>query len=255
MNELRLILIGIGLLFIAGIYLWDAYKSRQQIRSRVEKISPEKDDYSDRIEITPKEEFDFNDLDALSEFKDFINDTRQDEQVSEPLSLKDVKQELKSTIQDQEQEQKLEETKEKKTAHLKDTKRKLIILYIMAEKNKHFTGPEILAATKIIGMKYGSMDIFHYYESGEIVSKKALFSLLNIIEPGLFDLKQIEKFRTHGLALFMQISPGNDNEQIFDMMLDAAWKLVEILGGELHDEQHNFVDPIIVGSLREKLYS
>ena len=251
MNELRLILLGIGLLFIAGIYLWDMYKTRQRIRSRVEKKSPARNDYTEKIEITPKEEFDNDELEVLSGFKDFINNSRQDEPDSEPLSLKDDKQDLKST----DQEQKPKETEEKKTTRSKDTENKLIILYIMAEKNKHYTGPDILASTKEVGMKYGSMDIFHYYESGEIVSKKALFSLLNIVEPGLFDLKRIENFSTYGLALFMQISPDNDNELIFDLMLDTAWKLVEKLGGELHDEQHNVVDPLIVSSLRERLYS
>jgi len=244
MNELRLVLLGIGLLFIAGIYLWDKYKTRQQIRSKVEKISSKRNDHTDRIEITPKEELDYDALDVLSEFKDFINNSRQIEPDLEALSLKD-----------KEQEQKPKETKEEKTTHPKDTEKKLIVLYIMAEKNKRFTGPEILEATKEVGMKYGSMDIFHYYESGEIVSKKALFSLLDIVEPGLFDLKRIENFSTYGLALFLQISPDDDNEHVFEMMLDTAWKLVEILGGELHDEQHNLVDPLIVSSLREKLFS
>ena len=251
MNELRLILLGIGLLFIASIYLWDKYKARQQIRSKVEKISSKRNDHTDRIEITPKEELEYDELDVLSEFKDFINNSRQIEPDLESFSLKDKEQEPEIS----EQERKPKETKEEKTAHPKDTENKLVVLYIMAEKNKRFTGPEILEATKEVGMKYGSMDIFHYYESGEIVSKKALFSLLNIVEPGLFDLKRIENFSTHGLALFLQTSPDKNDEHIFDMMLDTAWKLVEKLGGELHDEQHNVVDPLIVSSLREKLYS
>ncbi len=110
MNELRLILLGIGLLFIAGIYLWDMYKTRQHIRSRVEKKSLERNDYIERIEITPKEEFEDYEQEVLSEFKNFINNSRQDEPDSEPLSLKDDKQELESP----DQEQKPKETEEKK---------------------------------------------------------------------------------------------------------------------------------------------
>ncbi|NIQ16410.1 MAG: hypothetical protein GTO02_19060, partial [Candidatus Dadabacteria bacterium] len=65
---------------------------------------------------------------------------------------------------------------------------KLIVLYIMAEKNKFFRGKDIIKATESVGMKFGKMKIFHYLDSGSSTSKHVLFSLLNITEPGYFDL-------------------------------------------------------------------
>ena len=262
MNDLRLILLGIGLLFIAGIYFWDVYKTKKHIRSRVEKFSSDQDRHAQRVEITPREDLDDDDLDAFSEFQELITSSRQDENDNEPLSLSrevpepEIEQQLQDGYEKEEGEdivQEEEKTEEQKPVARADNK--LIVVYLMAGKNKPYTGTEILKATEQVGLRYGSMDIFHFYESGNVASKKALFSLLNIVEPGLFDLKQMEKFSTHGLAMFMQVSEENDNELIFDIMIDTAWKLVEILGGELHDDQHNVIDPLIVNSLREKLYS
>lgn len=250
MNDLRLILLGIGLLFIAGIYLWDVYKTKKHIRSRVEKFSADRNRHSRRVEITPMDEFD-NDMEVFSEFQEIISSSRQYDTDDEPISLnRDLPE---PDISDKLEEEPPKEQGQQPAA--KSTEKKLIVLYLMADKKKPYKGTEILKATEQVGMLYGSMDIFHYYESGQVVSKKALFSLINIIEPGLFDLKQMDKFSTHGLAMFMQVTGENNNELVFDMMLDTAWKLVEILGGELHDEQHNVIDPLIVNSLREKLYS
>ena len=254
MNDLRLILLGIGLLFIAGIYLWDAYKTKKHIRSRVEKFSTDKNRHSQRVEVKPMEEFD-DDMEAFSEFQEIISSSRRDETDNEPISLNREVPEPGITSQSREEYEEAVEQHEKQKPAAKSTETKLIVFYLMADKNKPYKGTDILKATEQVGMRYGSMDIFHFYESGNVASKKALFSMLNIVEPGLFDLKQMEKFSTHGLAMFMQVTQENDNELVFDMMLDTAWKLVEMLGGELHDEQHNVIDPLIVNSIREKLYS
>ena len=249
MNELRLILLGIGLLVIAGIYMWDVYKSRKEIRSKIEKKSPSHYEFSEKIEITPKHDFDYDDLEAMEEFKDYLNKSRKDNPETEAVFMLDQEPESELVLEPD------QSSKKSKPGKQEPGKDSLIVLYLMADKNKPYTGMKILDATKAVGMKYGSMDIFHFYESGEVISKKALFSLVNIVEPGLFDLKRMEHFKTHGLALFMQKSSSGDDEHIFDLLLDTAWKLVEILGGELQDDQHNVVDPLIVNSLREKLYS
>ena len=254
MNDLRLILLGIGLLFIAGIYLWDVYKTKKHIRSRVEKYSSDKNRLSHRVETTPMEEFD-DDMEAFSEFQEIITSSRRDETDNEPASLSREVPDADLSSGQEEYEYEEDEGQPEQQAAAKSTEKKLIVFYLMADKKRPYKGTEIQKATEQVGMRYGSMDIFHYYESGNVASKKALFSMLNIVEPGLFDLKQMEKFSTHGLAMFMQVSEDSNNELVFDLMLDTAWKLVEILGGELHDEQHNVIDPLIVNSLREKLYS
>lgn len=240
MNELRLILLGIGLLIIAGIYFWEVFKTKRHIRSRVEKLKSEDYKHNARIEITPKEDLDDNDLKSLSNLKDFNFQTTESDSEVEIISEID---------EDQVQEDLVTGDKPAKDTGVE----KLIVLYIMAEENKLFKGKDIIKAMESVGMKFGAMNIFHYFGSGESKSKYALFSLLNITEPGYFDLDKIETFTTRGLALFMRINESIDGEKIFDTMLDTAWKLVELLDGELHDENHNFLDPAIVVSIREKI--
>ncbi len=237
MNNLRLILLGIGILIIAGIYIWGIVKSRRHIRSRVERSLPNDKNDIASIKIKPNDDLEDDFSVALAEL----------ENVSEP-----------SHIEDSENPEELIEESEsidiphttKSTKNITDEP--LLALYIMADQNKTFKGPDILKAVESVNMIYGPMKIFHHYGNGEVRSKEALFSLLNVVEPGYFDFNQIENFSTNGLALFMRLPAVDDGEMVFNKMLDTAWQLAKILGGELHDADHNFLEPARVNSMREK---
>ena len=162
---------------------------------------------------------------------------------------------LTSLVEESEEPDKKSEIIEparKKVSTKKIASEQLLALYIMADQNKAFKGPEILKAVESVNMIYGSMKIFHHYGDGKERSKQALFSLLNIVEPGYFDFNQIEKFSTRGLALFMRLPAVDDGEMVFNKMLETAWQLAKMLDGELHDADHNFLDPGRVNSMREK---
>ncbi len=56
MNDFRLILLGIGLLIIAGIYLHEIVSRKRRIRSRVEKISISENDNIPNISFNHDDE-------------------------------------------------------------------------------------------------------------------------------------------------------------------------------------------------------
>jgi len=238
MNGFRLILLGIGLLIIAGIYLHGTVSRKRRIRSRVEKIPILENDNIPNIS--------FNHDDENNNFSDASGGA--DQNASAPK--KNDAEPLNETQQDKQNEAVVREVKEEllRTA----TKEELIILYIMAEKGHSFKGKKILYAMESVDMEFGPMDIFHHYGTDEMKSEKPLFSLLNIVEPGHFNINQMEGFTSNGLAIFMRLPVNNNGGKAFDIMLDKAWEIARILNGELHDSKHNFLDPSTVNTMRDK---
>lgn len=115
----------------------------------------------------------------------------------------------------------------------------VIILNIMARPHQHFSGNDILKAALICGLRYGDNKMFHFYEPSLTEKETAIFSLVNIVKPGFFDLDNMQDLSTPGLCLFMTI-PGPDNiEASFQKMLMIAHKLANHLNTDLYDELHN----------------
>ncbi len=63
--------------------------------------------------------------------------------------------------------------------------------------------------------------------------EQALFSMANMIEPGNFDPDTIHDMTTSGLTMFMQLSTSAHPSDCFDEMLRCAYYLSEMLGADL----------------------
>jgi cell division protein ZipA len=130
----------------------------------------------------------------------------------------------------------------------------VIILNIMARPQHHFSGDAIVKSALMCGLRYGENQIFHFYEpcvtstasntsipstKNSSKKEKAIFSLVNVVKPGTFDLNKLQDFTSPGLCLFMSV-PGPDNiEASFQKMLMVAHKLANQLDTDLYDELHN----------------
>ena len=100
----------------------------------------------------------------------------------------------------------------------------LLILGVMAKPEAPFDGAALIAALRGQGLKYGDMGIFHRLGAGKVAGKNAseerLFSVANAIEPGTFDLSDLEGLQSPGLTFFMQLPiPGDALETLDDMVL------------------------------------
>ena len=110
---------------------------------------------------------------------------------------------------------------------------KVISLNIVSQAGESFQGADMLRIFKSREYEYGEMDIFHSRYKGRIV-----FSIVNLVEPGWFDLDAMDGFTTSGFALFMQLPGPLAADVAFDVMLNEANALVEALGGEVNDTTH-----------------
>ena len=113
----------------------------------------------------------------------------------------------------------------------------LIISVVMPE-NQQISGAALLPTLLTLGMKFGDMNIFHRHEDNA-GNGKVTFSLANIMNPGTFDLDNMESFTTQGISLFMTLPNVGDASVVFQQMLNAAKQLALEFSGQLLDDKRN----------------
>ena len=128
----------------------------------------------------------------------------------------------------------------------------LISLYVRAHDGKEFSGTTLVKALNSVGMQFGDMAIFHHFGAGELKCQTPVFSVANMFEPGTFDLRKIEVFRTAGVALFLQLPGPLDGPVAFELLLNTAQRLTELTGGELYVDPKNLLDPPSIARLRKR---
>ena len=124
----------------------------------------------------------------------------------------------------------------------------LIVMNILAE--KPYTGDELHTVLRSCGLKFGDMNIFHKVEP---LTKAVQYSVANAVEPGTFDMADMESIRCPGLCLFMQLPGPEDPMTVFEEMLRVAGSITGSLGGELKDEQRNVMTPQTVEHYRQRI--
>ncbi len=114
----------------------------------------------------------------------------------------------------------------------------VLVINVMSTGDDRFQGGELLAVVLECGMRYGDMKIFHRHldEEGE---GPLLFSMVNMVVPGSFDLNSMENFETPGVSLFMTLPMSSNSMDAFDAMAATAKAIAERLNGELKDENRS----------------
>ena len=129
---------------------------------------------------------------------------------------------------------------------------KVFSVFVTAPTSVPFRGPVLLGALAAAKLEFGDMQIFHRIEllDGQ---EKVLFSLANIREPGTFDLSAMEEFTTEGLALFMQIPCAVEAGRAFDAMIESARILADNLDGHVCDARRSALTQQTIRHMREEV--
>ncbi|MEQ8954589.1 MAG: cell division protein ZipA, partial [Gammaproteobacteria bacterium] len=114
----------------------------------------------------------------------------------------------------------------------------VLVVNVMAAHGRRFAGHDLMEVLVGSGMKFGDMNIFHQRLSAE---KRApvIFSVANILNPGTFDLNNMESFSTPGISLFLALPTAINNLDALERMLKCARDLAGQLGGEMKDDNRN----------------
>ena len=111
---------------------------------------------------------------------------------------------------------------------------KIVTVRIVAREKKSFQGDELVLSLRGIGLRHGKFGIFHRYDGND--ESSTVFSAASLVEPGSFDLQNIQGQQIPGISLFLVLPGPVDSVEGFDMMLAAARALTQSLDGELLDE-------------------
>lgn len=128
----------------------------------------------------------------------------------------------------------------------------VLVLNVVAKPDREFVGVDLLPVLLTTGLRFGDMSIFHRHLDNDSHSP-VLFSVANIVNPGTFDLNQINDFATRGLCFFMTLPNVANSMQAFDLMLDVAQKVRIALDGDLKDDNRSVMTAQTIEHYRQRV--
>ncbi|WDE13920.1 cell division protein ZipA [Thalassomonas haliotis] len=114
----------------------------------------------------------------------------------------------------------------------------VLVLSVVMPQNQLISGAALLPTLLTLGMKFGDMGIFHRHQDNA-GNGKVTFSLANMMNPGTFDLDNMESFATQGVSLFMTLPNEGDAFEVFEQMLSAAKQLASEFNGQVLDDKRS----------------
>ncbi len=128
----------------------------------------------------------------------------------------------------------------------------VFVINITAPQGFYFAGTDLLELAVEAGLRLGEMNIFHRHHrmdgSGPIV-----FSMANIVMPGIFELETMQDFKTPGVSLFLTLPCDARSMDAFELFYGTADYLADCLGGDLRDEQRNVLTTQTVEHYRQRI--
>jgi cell division protein ZipA len=112
----------------------------------------------------------------------------------------------------------------------------VLVLHVVAKEGEQIQGAELLPCLLSLNFKFGDMDIFHRHLDNA-GNGKVLFSMANMLKPGVFDPDNMEQFSTEGVVLFMTLPCYGDAVMNFSTMLNLAEQLADDLDAVVLDER------------------
>lgn len=127
---------------------------------------------------------------------------------------------------------------------------KIITLYIRRREGRRIGGSDLLDAAVKAGLSFGEMNIFHRRQEGV---DKPVFSMANLTPPGHFDASAWNVFDTPGVALFATLPGPLSALDAWDAMLATGTRIAELLDADLLDEAKCRLTRQRIAQLREEM--
>ena len=129
---------------------------------------------------------------------------------------------------------------------------KVYSLNVIARADQGFAGDDILRLLLGCGLRFGDMDFFHLSEA-QGGTPTIQFSVANMMQPGVFDLENMDELSTEGLMFFLTLPGPHDMARAFDLMLETAHTVAHSMGGDVYDETRSVMTKQYVESLRQSI--
>lgn len=235
MDPLRLIILFVGLLVIAGIYMrfrepkqsdGSLSEEKTSLFNKISNLLPERS-------RTQEERFgpdiSQEDVDSLGSFKVHGSEL-ESEDIDEGVHINwdsmtpvDAKDEC------------------------------IIVFNILAKPGEQFAAGDILSAAADSGFQLGSSKVFDYRSEKLNNKGPAVCSFANAVEPGHFAEIESGGFSSPGISLFALLPGPLEARETFKLTLDKAHGLASSLGGVLCDEARSILSDQTVSHMKEKV--
>lgn len=126
---------------------------------------------------------------------------------------------------------------------------KIITLHVVAPTGRQFDGAQLLDIFEQRGYHYGEMNIFHSMHHG-----KTVFSIAKMVEPGYFDIDDIDSFATPGISLILQLPGPVPADVAFEVLVSEAFDMSNELGSTVLGADHSTLSKQTVQHMREGIY-
>lgn len=125
----------------------------------------------------------------------------------------------------------------------------VVQLSVVASEESFFTGSELMDAFHYVGLRYGDMGIFHLYDDNNSIH----FSVASIVEPGTFPVNNMTDFRCPGVVLFFQVDQVAEPLETFDRLVSCCHELAIRLNGVEWDAEREPLTTRSIAALRDAL--
>lgn len=245
MDSLRWILLGLGILVIAGVYLWTRWQSARDERLYGAMLAEDPGTEPAPPAVPSRHGFGAPADESFAAVRDELSELERaiSEQTS-PDSRPDIEGPEMAAGADP-----AESYLSAQELDLPGQDEKLLVFYLVAERGTLYQGQALHTAFTRAGLVFGEMDIYHRLAR----NGAPVFSVANVVEPGTFDQGTLDTSETRGVSLFMRLPGPVPSVRAFDDFSATAWQLLDELGGELRDESRNVATQETMNRVRETL--
>jgi cell division protein ZipA len=252
-GTVRLILLILGVFFIAGYYLWERHKQKVldflDRKGEFDELEPEPavqnpyqdaEDLLDSLNYRERKEPIFSDYgfdDDSTQESSREPDSTSTRATTPPPEPAGPAQPVRAVAEIQPSR-----TSQQPAPKTEATAKQaggvgapfIIQLSVVAGQGRTFPGEDLRDALLDLDLVHGDMGIFHRYDREY---RQTLFSVASLVEPGTFPIDEMESFDSPGVVLFFQTGRVPDPLRVYDDLIATCHGLAERLGGFEWDEQ------------------
>jgi len=236
-DTVRMILLVLGVMVIAGVYVWGRYKEKILDFLNREGEFDELDFDEEAAAAGGPDDFEITVIDRSAkrtpEPQVYVEDEDADEFDLAPETAAPAAPVVKE---------------EPRTAPLGAPF--LIQLSVVAGDDGFFNGEDLRDALVEQNLIYGEMGIYHRYDREY---RDPLFSIASLVEPGTFPIEDMESFECPGVVLFFQPTQVKDPLEVFDDLVSTCHELAVKLDGVEWDEARKPLTEEKIALMRERL--
>ncbi|PID63177.1 MAG: hypothetical protein CSB44_02520 [Gammaproteobacteria bacterium] len=126
---------------------------------------------------------------------------------------------------------------------------KIVTLHVVAPQDQLIPGDQLLAVLQEREYFFGDMNVFHSMHNGETV-----FVIAKVVEPGYFDMNDVESFNTPGISLILQLPGPVPADVAFEVLVSEAFEIADKLGAMVLDGDRSSLSNQTVQHMREGIY-